>query len=120
MADKVAGIVSLNINGQVIKVKGSVTYSMIGTELESVVGLDGHHGYSEKFIPQFVEITATVTKNLDIKKITANRDTTCTVLTANKKAVLSGAFVTSQPVTSPETGEITIKWEGTSGSEVNR
>ena len=120
MAEKVAGTVSLNVDGEIIKVKGSTSHSMVSFERESIIGLDSVHGFSEKPVAPFIEVTATTTSNLDVGKLADNTNGTITLLTANKKCVLSGAYITTQPSSNAENGEVTLRWEGVSGSEKNR
>lgn len=117
MADKIAGTTYVNIDGAVISVKGSITCSFWDTEREVVLGIDGPHGYKEMYVAPFVEVTASATKELDLNLIQQISNSTIQVEMANgKSGVLSGATLVNQPEINPEEGEVTLRFEGKSGS----
>ena len=70
MAGKVAGTVYVDVDGNRLSIKGSITCAFSDFEREQVVGADGVHGFKESYMAPFVEVTATTTKQLDLKGLT--------------------------------------------------
>lgn len=117
MAGKIAGTTYINIDGAVISVKGSINCSFWDKTKEQIIGADGPHGYKEGYVTPFVEVTASTTAELDLNLLARISGSTVQVQMANgKTGVLSDATLANQPEINPEEGEVTLRFEGTSGS----
>jgi len=120
MAGKVAGTVYVDVDGNRLSIKGSITCAFSDFEREQVVGADGVHGFKESYLAPFVEVTATTTKELDLKLLTKATNRTVQVKMANGKSViLTGAQLANQPEINPEEGEVVLRFEGIAGDYVN-
>lgn len=114
---RVAGTTTINVDGVRLALKGSITCAFGDNERESIVGLDGRHGFKETFVTPFVEVTVTDTPELNVTMLENVVDATVQVDMANgKKGVLKGATQVNQVNISPEEGEVTFRFEGESGS----
>lgn len=112
MAQNLIGVRQLMIDGEVIDVKAGVDYSFGGDKLESIMGLDRHHGYKVARIPAYLDLTITDRKDFDVKKLTKLRDATVTADLENGKMVKMGhaAYCAEGKVTAAE-GEIEARFE---------
>ena len=117
MSNAIAGTVTLTGPNGKISVKGSVTASFWDSEKESLSGVDGVHGYKKTFVAPFIEVTASTTSELNINEIVLADNETIQIDMANgKTGLLNSAWLTTRPELSPEEGEVTLRWEGKSGS----
>ena len=114
---RVAGTTTIVVDGSQIPLKGSITCAFGENERESMMGLDGRHGYKETKMTPFVEVTCTLTEELDVELIEKVTDATIQVAFANgKSGILSNATQVNQAQYSPEEGEVTFRFEGETGS----
>ena len=114
---RVAGTTIVSVDGNQLSLKGSISCAFGENERESVMGLDGRHGWKEKKVTPFIEITCTMTEDLDINTLEAVTNSTVQVEMANgKRGVLSGATQVNQATMNPEEGEVTFRFEGESGT----
>lgn len=112
MAQRRLGIKQVLIDGEVMDVKGSVTYSLGGDKLESVMGVDRLHGQKVTRIPAYLELTITDRGDLDVKRLTHLGDSTVIVDLENGKTVKFGhAAYTADGQVTPEEGEIGARFE---------
>jgi len=120
MANKrVGGIVFFKVNGEQFSAKGNWTYNIGTPKREAVVGADSVHGFKE--MPQVPYIEGTITDNdeLDLEALTKSRDITATLELANGKVIsIENGFYAADGEGSSEEGELQIRIEGTSGSEI--
>lgn len=117
---RIAGITYINVDGVPLELKGSINVAPGSTSRESIVGLDGVQGYKEIPVVPFVECTITDSANVDLNAIEKLANVTVTVELANgKTAVVNQAAQMNQLENNPEEGEVTVRFEGTSGSWLN-
>lgn len=106
------GVRQMQINGEVVDVKGGVSYSLGGDKLESVMGVDRLHGQKVTRIPAYIEATLTDRSDLDLKKIQKLTDATVTVDLENGKTIKFGhAAYTAEGKVSAEEGEIEARFD---------
>ena len=114
---RIAGTTTIIADNMQLSLKGSITLAVSDNERESVMGLDGRHGWKETKVTPFVEVTVSLTEELDLQQISAVENATIQVKLANgKAAIFSGAVQTKQPELNPEEGEVTLRFEATSAS----
>lgn len=116
---RVAGIVSVKVDGVQIKVKANVTYHLGTPKREAIVGHDAVHGYKE--LPQvpYIEGETTDHKDLDLKKFFGIQDATVTAQLANGKTiVLRKAWNASEGTASSEEAAIPFRFEGMDAEEI--
>jgi hypothetical protein len=112
MAQRRLGVKQVLIDGEVMDVKGGVSYSLGGDKLETVMGVDRPHGQKVTRIPAYLELTITDRSGLDLKKLTRLTDSTVMVDLENGKAVKFGhAFYAAEGKVSAEEGEIEARFE---------
>jgi len=119
MTNAVGGIITVRVNGAVLRAKGAWTYNLGRPMREAIVGSDGVHGYKE--VPQvaYIEGTTTDRGDLDLTALVTLRDATVTLDLANGKAfVLAQAWFAGEGAASTEEGEVAVRFEGISAEEL--
>jgi len=119
MAQRRAGIISLQINGEIQDAKGSFSYNLGRPKREMIVGADRIHGYKEMPQVAYIEGVITDRNDLDLDKILVGNNQTITLQLANSKVIVlrDGVFTGEGQVTTEE-GEIAVRWEGSEAEEV--
>ena len=115
---RLAGIASFTIEGTGYQLVGDLKYSPSTRERESLMGMDGYHGYSEKYVPGFME--ATVRDNATVSVATFNDMTNVTVVatTSNGKSVSGTNMVCMKAIEVDVTeGKFSLRFEGPSVGE---
>lgn len=115
MADqRRAGLIQLQVNGEIYDCKGSFTYGLGRPKREAIVGSDGVHGFKETPQAGFIEGAITDRGNLDVSALVSGEDLTVTLTLGNGKVVALGeAWYAGDGTASTEEGEIAVRWEGT-------
>jgi hypothetical protein len=121
MADqRRAGIIQLQISGEIADCKGSFSYNLGRPKRETMVGSDTVHGFKE--VPQvaFIEGAITDRGTLDLAALVTGKDQTVTLTLANGKViVLRDAWFSGEGTASSEEAEIAVRWEGTNAEEIS-
>lgn len=113
------GIVSLQVNGEVIDVQGDVDYNLGGTVKEPLVGTSGIQGFTEKYQVPFVSVDITDRKGLDLAAMKAVENATVTCQHPNGKTiVLYEGWGAGDWDANTEKGAIKARWEGLRAAEV--
>ena len=114
MADqRRAGLISVQVNGEVYDFKGNCTYNLGRPKREAIVGADGIHGYKE--IPQvgFIEGEITDRGTLDLTALVEMTDVTVTAGLSNGKViVLRSAWYAAEGTGNTEEANIQFRFEG--------
>lgn len=117
---RVAGLIQLQTNGEVLRAKGVFTYNLGKPKRDPIIGTDGAHGYKETPQIAFIEGAITDAGDLDLAALATFRDGTVNLKLGNgKMVVLSSAWYAGEGVGSSEEAEIAVRWEGVSAEEVN-
>jgi hypothetical protein len=117
---RVAGLIQLQTNGEVLRAKGAFTYNLGKPMREAVVGSDGVHGYKETPQVAFIEGAITDAGDLDLAALATLRDATVNLKLGNgKMVVLNAAWFAGEGSGSTEEGEVAVRWEGSSAEEVS-
>ncbi|MGN6105101.1 MAG: phage tail tube protein [Kofleriaceae bacterium] len=120
MADqRRAGLIQIQVNGEIYDAKGSFSYNLGRPKREAIVGSDGVHGYKETPQVPFIEGAITDRGNLDLAAVVTGKDQTVTLTLGNGKVILlrDGWFAGEGTVSSEE-AEIPVRWEGANAEEV--
>lgn len=119
MAQRRAGIIQIQVQGEIMDAKGNFTYNLGREKRESIVGADRIHGYKAMPQPAFIEGEVTDRQTLDLAKLVSADDVTVTLQLANEKViVLREAFFAGDGTGNTEEGNIAVRWEGASADEV--
>jgi len=117
--NRIGGIISLKINGDMYFAKGNFTYNLGKPKKEGVVGSDRVHGYKE--VPQvpFIEGEITDRNELNLEDLVTLDEATITLELANGKVImLREAWYAGEGTGNTEEGNITLRLEGMSAEEV--
>jgi hypothetical protein len=121
MADqRRAGLIQVQVNGEIVDAKGSWSYGLGRPKREAVIGADGVHGFKE--MPQVCYIEGAITDrgSLDVAALVSGRDLTITLSLSNGKViVLRDAWFAGDGTASTEESEIPVRWEGANGEEIS-
>lgn len=115
MADttrRLAGTAYFAVDGVTYMLAGDFSYSPASVKRETVVGMDGVHGYKETPVAGFVSATLRDAKDLTVADFNAMTNVTVFTELANGKTVIvrNGWTVDSQEVKSAE-GTFDVRWE---------
>lgn len=113
------GILSLTVNGVRQDAKGNFSYNIGAPVREAIVGSDGVHGYKETPQAPMIEGEITDRGDLDLRALVETTDATVTLRLANGKTfVLRSAWFAGEGTANTEEGNIAVKFQGLSGTEV--
>ena len=119
MPQRLAGIIQVQVDGQIYRAKGAFTYNPGSPKRKAIIGSDAPHGFKET--PQIGWIEGEVTDGSDINilDLTTIEDATVTIDLANGKMfVLHEAYYAGDGTVSTDEGNIGVRFEG-EGDEVN-
>lgn len=118
-AERIGGIISFRINGEVHNAKGSFEYNLGRPKREMVQGADGPHGYKEMPQTAFIQGAITDRAGLDLAQLLQTVNGTVTLeLGSGKVIILRGAFFAGEGNVTTEEGEIAVRFEGSTADEV--
>lgn len=116
---RVAGLIQLQTNGEVLRAKGTFTYNLGKPKRTPIVGRDGVHGYKEDPQVAFIEGAITDAGDLDLSALATLRDATVNLKLGNgKMVVLNAAWYAGEGTGNTDESEIGVRWEGQSAEEV--
>lgn len=115
----VAGLLSLTVDGERLKAKGSFTYNLGADRRTGIVGADGPHGYMEQPQIPFIEGEISDDSELDVGDLLDFRGGTVTLHLRNGKVVeLRDAWYAQEGNVETEESNIAVRFEGLSAREV--
>lgn len=119
MATPQVGVVSLRVNGDVLRLKGNVTYGLGGQVREPIEGQTGLVGFMVKNQGAFIEVESIDASDVDLGALQNMQDATITCQLRNgKTVVVSEASVVGRIEVSGEDGGFTVRFEGPNGKEI--
>lgn len=120
MADqRRAGLIQVQIQGEIQDAKGSWSYNLGRPKREAMVGADGIHGYKETPQVSMIEGAITDRGTLDLAALATGRDLTITLTLSNGKViVLRDAWFAGDGTVTTEESEIPVRWEGANAEEI--
>lgn len=116
--NRLAGTAYLSVDGVSYMLSGDFEYSPSTVSRESLVGMDGVHGYSEKPITGHISGTLRDSGGLSVAGLNQMTNVTVTTQLANGKTIVGRNMwtVESQTVKSAD-ATIEVKWEGMAVTE---
>lgn len=120
MADqRRAGIITVQIDGEIMDAKGEFTYNLGQPKRTAIVGIDRVHGYKDEPQVAFVEGKITDRKGLDLSKLVNKTGVTVTLqLAVGKMFVLKDAWYASEGTVTTNEAEVAVRFEGILGEEI--
>jgi hypothetical protein len=119
MANRIGGLISLKINGDILFAKGNFTYNLGIPRKEAVNGSDRVHGYKETPQTPYIEGEITDRQELSVEALQKTTGATVTLELANGKViVLRQAWYASEGVGNTEEGNVECRFEGMSAEEI--
>jgi len=119
LAQRIAGVAFLKIDGSLYPLRGNFTISPSAVERAGIAGQDYIHGYSE--LPRLPVISGDVSlvQELSMVDVEATTQSTVTAELANGKTyVLREAWCTSALELNAREGQVRITWQGVSCDEI--
>lgn len=119
MSNKIGGIVNIKTNGDLLKVKASVTYNLGYPKRVPIIGGDGKvHGYKEEPQTAFIKGDFTITGSDDVKKIIETDEATITAeLNNGKTIVLRNAWCVTEGEVETDEGKLSLEFNSTEKGE---
>lgn len=116
MAQRVAGICYIKMDGQQLEVSGGIEAPVVDVKRETVMGLAGPAGLKETALEPSVKVTAIFMPDFPLQTLQTNTDMTITAEFANGKVyTLSGAFLKGEPTAKGEDGTVELEFGGKKG-----
>lgn len=120
MSQRRAGLIQLQVDGEVFLAKGNFTYNLGRPNREAIVGSDAVHGYREEAQVAFVEGEITDRQDLDLDRLVTMSEVTVTLTLGNEKViVLRDAWYAAEGTGNTEEGNIAVRFEGANAEEVS-
>jgi hypothetical protein len=114
-----AGIIALQVNGEVLDAKGNFSYGLGNPQRTAIIGADRVHGFTETPQAAFIEGEITDRGTLDLAALTATVAATVTLALANGKVVvLRQAWFAADGVGNTEEANIAVRFEGAGAEEI--
>lgn len=119
MSQRRAGLIQVQINGEVYDAKGNWTYNLGKPKREAIVGADGIHGFKETPQVAFIEGEITDRGNLDLAGLAEIEDATITLTLGSGKVVaLADAWFAGDGTGNTEEANVAVRFEGSSAEEI--
>jgi hypothetical protein len=119
MAQRVAGIAFLAVDGNQLQLRGNFTVSPSAVERTMIAGQDGVHGYQELPRVPYIEGDITTMPGLSLEALEQETDSTVVAQLANSmQYTLIGATCKAGLEANTRDGQVRVRWEGLSCQEV--
>ena len=119
MAERIGGIIRLQIDGEVYRIAGVWTRNLGVPMREELIGSEEVHGFKETARAPFLEGAMRDSGDLDLRALQSITGATVTMEMPNGKLfVLYDAFYSGEGNISSEEGEITARFVGMSAEEI--
>ena len=120
MAQRVAGIAFLTVDGTQMQLRGNFTVSPSPVERTMIAGQDGVHGYQELPRVPFIEADLTTTPDLSLEALLTETNSTVVALLANQmQYTLTGAVVKGGFEANTRDGQVRVRWDGLACQEIS-
>ena len=119
MAQRVAGIAFLTVDGNQYALRGNFTVSPSPVERTMIAGQDGVHGYQELPRVPYIEGDITTVPGLSLEALITQTDSTVVAQLANYTTyTLTGATVKGGFEANTRDGQVRVRWEGLTCQEI--
>jgi hypothetical protein len=113
MANKVAGIAFIKVDGRLLPLRGNFTVSPSPIERTGIAGQDAVHGFSELPRVPYIEGDITLDPSIETEEIESQNNVTVTAELANGHTyVLSQAWCKAALDLNTHDGMTRVRWEG--------
>lgn len=113
-----AGTANVTVDGLTFMIAGDFKYSPSRVKRETLTGMDGVHGYKEKFIPGFISCQVRDSGATTVADFNGQTNVTVVALLANGKTIIgSGLWSVDSHEVASEDAVFPVKWEGRSVTE---
>ena len=120
MAQRIAGIAYLKVEGDLYPLRGNFTISPSAIERAGIAGQDYVHGYSELPRVPYIEGDVSTVPELSVEDVADLVDVTVTAELANGKTyVLREAWSRAAFELNTREGQFRVRFEGVSCEEIN-
>ncbi|WP_337049769.1 phage tail tube protein [Serratia fonticola] len=115
--NSLAGTAYVSVDGMTIMVAGQFKYSAGRFKRETLIGMDGVHGYKETFIAPYISCQVRDSGSLVVADFNNQVNVTIVAELANGKTVIgSGMWIVDQQEVDSEDAVFSVKWEGQTDS----
>src|SRR3954469_25707757 len=113
MAQRIAGIAFLTVDGNQLALRGNFTVSPSPVERTMIAGQDGIHGYQELPRVPFIEGDISTLPTVSLEDLEAQTHVTVVAqLANNKQYTLAGATCKANLENNARDGQVRVRWEG--------
>lgn len=113
MGQRTAGLIQVQVDGEIFSAKGNFTYNLGRPMREGIVGADGMHGFKETPQPGFIEGEFTDRGDLDQEALVAMTGVSVSLTLGNEKMImLTEAYYASEGTGNSEEANIAVRFEG--------
>jgi hypothetical protein len=113
MAQKIAGVAHLNVDGVQVALRGNFTISHSMLERTMLAGQDGIHGYQELPRVPYIEADLSTVSNFDIQTLDLQFDITVVAELANGWTwQMTDAICKAGLEQNTRDGQTRVRWEG--------
>lgn len=118
MAQRIAGIAYLYVNGNQLALKGNFMVSPSPVERTMIAGQDGVHGYQELPRVPFISGDVSTVPQINVDDLDGQTDVTVMAQLANGKVyTLANATCKAGLEINTRDGQMAVRWEGLSCRE---
>ncbi|MBB4863352.1 hypothetical protein HNP46_002199 [Pseudomonas nitritireducens] len=116
--NRLAGTAYLSIDGATYMLAGDFSYKVSGVSRETLLGMDGVHGYSEKPRQGYIAATLRDSNGLSMADLNDMSNVTVVCELANGKTVIGrNMWAIDDQENKATDATIEVKWEGPSVTE---
>lgn len=116
---RIAGIVNVTWNGNVINVVGNISWNLGQNKREGLAGPDRVHGYKENVQIPFIEGEGRIVSGMSVKEFVNITNATVTaVLATGKIVMITDAWYEGEGTAGTEEATLPFKFCGETGDEI--
>lgn len=120
MAQRIAGIAFLTVDGEQMALRGNFTVSPSPVERTMIAGQDGVHGYQELPRVPYIEGDISTMPGFYLETMLDETDSTVIAQLANNmQYTLTGAVCKGGFENNTRDGQVRVRWEGVTCEEVS-
>jgi hypothetical protein len=120
MAQRIAGIAFLTVDGTQLALRGNFTVSPSAVERTMLAGQDGVHGYQELPRVPYIEGDLSTVRGLLLEDLEAQTDVTVVAQLANAmQYTLTGGTCKAGFDNNTRDGQVRVRWEGLACQEMS-
>src|ERR1700739_2258997 len=120
MAQRIAGIAFLTVDGDQLALRGNFTVSPSPVERTMIAGQDGVHGYQELPRVPYIEGDLSTVPGLSLETLLTRIDSTVVAQLANgMQYVLTSATCKGGFENNTRDGQVRVRWEGLTCEEMS-